>query len=341
MGVAYAVKSGDMQLSDVDVAYRDKVESLVDGMTKKDLKKYAETKHDGLPETVTESISINEDLGLVEQIIFMIILAANVYDGSISKPIIKYFKNRKEIKKIVKRVSANKDLVAAAKSKDDAKFYELLRDTLTDDEFDTLFKVGANYDKVQQGVARESVDETVQGTAITPNQIGGMGPVLLPTDGNVGSGDVPTGPQVADIDDDEEKKKQKGTKKKLEMENLYTSFNEFLNEATDINDPVLMAMRAKRMEIEKAKALPKKRKLTPKQEQNILDSIWDIDTELKELRQERSQIFADMEAEAGQMDYAEFEEQGLHNHYGDLLNGVDEKIAKLKAKKQQLELKLV
>ena len=235
MGVAYAVKSGDMQLSDVDVAYRDKIESLVDGMTKKDLKKYAETKHDDLPEVV----------------------------------------------------------------------------------------------------------ETVQGTAIAPNQIGGMGPVLLPADGNVGSGDVPTGPQVADIDDDEEEKKQKGTKKKLEMENLYTSFNEFLNEATNINDPVLMAMRAKRMEIEKAKALPKKRKLTPKQEQNILDSIWDIDTELKELRQERSQIFADMEAEAGQMDYAEFEEQGLHNHYGDLLNGVDEKIAKLKAKKQQLELKLV
>ena len=54
MGVAYAVKSGDMQLSDVDVAYRDKVKSLVDGMSKKDLKKYAETKHDDLPEVVSE-----------------------------------------------------------------------------------------------------------------------------------------------------------------------------------------------------------------------------------------------------------------------------------------------
>lgn len=119
---------------------------------------------DGKTFTVNKSMfdhggMINEGLDLVEQIIFMIILAANVVDGSISKPIIKYFKNRKEIKKIVKRVSTNKDLVAAAKSKDDSKFYELLRDTLTDDEFDTLFKVGANYDKVQRGVARESINE--------------------------------------------------------------------------------------------------------------------------------------------------------------------------------------
>ena len=55
MGVAYAVKSGDMELSDVDPAYRDKVKSLSDGMTKKDLKKYASTKHDELPETVDEA----------------------------------------------------------------------------------------------------------------------------------------------------------------------------------------------------------------------------------------------------------------------------------------------
>ena len=55
MGVAYAVKSGSMELKDVDSEYRDKVESLVDGMTKKDLKKYASTKHDKLPETVDEA----------------------------------------------------------------------------------------------------------------------------------------------------------------------------------------------------------------------------------------------------------------------------------------------
>ena len=57
MGVAYAVKKGDMQLSDVDVDYRDKVKDLVDGMTLKKLKDFAETKHEGLPEVV-ENISI-------------------------------------------------------------------------------------------------------------------------------------------------------------------------------------------------------------------------------------------------------------------------------------------
>ena len=54
MGVAYAVKSGDMKINDVDPAYREKVKGLVDGMTKKDLKKYASTKHEDLPETVDE-----------------------------------------------------------------------------------------------------------------------------------------------------------------------------------------------------------------------------------------------------------------------------------------------
>ena len=57
MGVAYAVKKGDMQLSNVDANYKDKVKDLVDGMTLKQLKDFAETKHDGLPEEVEEGIS--------------------------------------------------------------------------------------------------------------------------------------------------------------------------------------------------------------------------------------------------------------------------------------------
>ena len=63
MGVAYAVKKGDMQISDVDVDYRDKVKDLVDGMTLKQLKGFAETKHEGLPEVV-ENISIDNVGGI-------------------------------------------------------------------------------------------------------------------------------------------------------------------------------------------------------------------------------------------------------------------------------------
>jgi hypothetical protein len=59
MGMAYAVKSKEMQLSDIDAAYRDKVAELVDSMTLKDLKDFASTPHEDLPET-KESLELNE-----------------------------------------------------------------------------------------------------------------------------------------------------------------------------------------------------------------------------------------------------------------------------------------
>ena len=64
MGVAYAVKKGDMQLSDVDSEYRDEVKGLVDGMTLKKLKDYAATKHDGLPERVPEGVTPSQINGM-------------------------------------------------------------------------------------------------------------------------------------------------------------------------------------------------------------------------------------------------------------------------------------
>lgn len=53
MGVAYSVKKGDMQLSDVDASYRDKVKELVNGMTLKQLKDFAATSHSNLPENLS------------------------------------------------------------------------------------------------------------------------------------------------------------------------------------------------------------------------------------------------------------------------------------------------
>ena len=159
MGVAYAVKSGDMKINDVDPAYREKVKGLVDGMTKKDLKKYASTKHEDLPETVDEMAGT----------------------GAVS---------------------------------------------------------------------------------LNPGQtIGGMGDVTLPVNGELGSGDLPHAViQVADIDDDLEKEKKRNKKKvvkNLEMENfnIYTRFNDFLNEATDYNDPVLIRLRQDKLRREDMKKL--------------------------------------------------------------------------------------
>ena len=55
MGVAYAVKKGYMQLSDVGDEYRDKVADLVHSMSTQQLKDFAATQHEGLPEEIEES----------------------------------------------------------------------------------------------------------------------------------------------------------------------------------------------------------------------------------------------------------------------------------------------
>ena len=55
MGMAYSVKKGETSLSDIDKEYREEVKGLVDGMTLKQLKDFAATKHTGLPERVPEN----------------------------------------------------------------------------------------------------------------------------------------------------------------------------------------------------------------------------------------------------------------------------------------------
>ena len=187
MGMAYAVKSGDMEISDIDPAYRDKVKSLSDGMTKKDLKKYASTKHDKLPETVDEAFIgpfVFNDKMSDEELLGM-------YNGALDG-YANYAKGMHYSKSDYKRA------------------YQ---------EIEKILK--------KRGVA---VDETIEGGRISPANMGGMGPVLLPSDGAVGSGDVP---DVADIDDDEEEAKKDKTKKKLEMEGfkLFTQFNNFVSES--------------------------------------------------------------------------------------------------------------
>jgi hypothetical protein len=189
MGMAYAVKSGDMEISDIDPAYRDKVKSLSDGMTKKDLKKYASTKHDKLPETVDEAFIgpfVFNDRMSDEELLGMYKGALDGYAN--------YAKGMYYSKSDYKRA------------------YQ---------EIEKILK--------KRGVAVDENFETSAGR-IAPSNMGGMGPVLLPSDGVVGSGDVPS---VADIDDDEEEAKKDKTKKKLEMEGfkLFTQFNNFVSES--------------------------------------------------------------------------------------------------------------
>jgi hypothetical protein len=56
MGLAYAYKNGDIKSKDLDSRYADKVKELSKSMSLKDLKHFARTKHEGLPEKVEETI---------------------------------------------------------------------------------------------------------------------------------------------------------------------------------------------------------------------------------------------------------------------------------------------
>lgn len=166
MGVAYAVKNGDMQLSDVDSAYRDEVKDLVDNMTLKQLKDFASTKHAGLPERVKEAV----DLGKVK---------SNMQ--SISQK--EWDKTNKDYKTVI-----------------NGQKYKMVYD----DGRDATILVPV---VIEEDLA-----------TITPNMLGGMGDVVLPDAGALGSGDAPAG--IGDPDDKKKKKKVK----------LIMSMEEFMNE---------------------------------------------------------------------------------------------------------------
>jgi hypothetical protein len=53
MGMAWAYKKGDLALDDIPSGLRKVIQRIADGMKKKDLKDFAKTKHENLPERVT------------------------------------------------------------------------------------------------------------------------------------------------------------------------------------------------------------------------------------------------------------------------------------------------
>jgi hypothetical protein len=111
---------------------------------------------------------------------------------------------------------------------------------------------------------------------------------------------------------------------------------ESLKEATDMNDPVLMAFRAAKMNREKqlAMAKPKRRPLYGKQREKAEDNLWQISQDLKDLYADRGQMLIDMEQEA------EAEGGPIADEYGDKLNKIEDQIQKLISKRNKLEVML-
>ena len=107
-----------------------------------------------------------------------------------------------------------------------------------------------------------------------------------------------------------------------------------VTEATSINDPVLIAFRAAKMNREKELAKPKRRPLYGKQRMKAEDDLWDISQDLKDLYSDRGQMLIDMEEEA------EAEGGPIADKYGSELNRIEDDIQMLIAKRSKLEIML-
>lgn len=56
MGQAYAYKTGDIKAKDLNPEYADEIKKLAKSMTEKQLRDFAKTKHENLPDKVEERI---------------------------------------------------------------------------------------------------------------------------------------------------------------------------------------------------------------------------------------------------------------------------------------------
>ena len=254
MGVAYAVKSGDMQLSDIDSEYRDKVKELVDGMSLKDLKDFASTPHEGLPEVV-ENIT-PASIGGMGQV--QLPIKTEVGSGDVPA-------GRGDAKKRYKKKMKFKHKIA------------------TYEEFLSKENSQINEGKFKAGQVwmwkHVDGDKEVEITDIKPN------------------GDVVG--------------KVKGTSDEFIVRDANKWLKKQVVEARDLNDPILMKLRAAQMKRDAKKNEPAKKEMSPAKSKK-----------LAKLEAERAEIMRDMEQEA------EPEGGPIADRYGKMLNKIDKEIAK-------------
>jgi prefoldin subunit 5 len=127
------------------------------------------------------------------------------------------------------------------------------------------------------------------------------------------------------------------------FEEFISDSNNMINERMDMNDPILIALRASKIAREKSMAEEKKRmakRVYGKKREQLEDTLLDISQDLNDLYSERRSVLTDMEAEAGELGIEDFEAQGLHNNYGNELNRIDSEIESLIKKRREIEIKL-
>jgi len=117
------------------------------------------------------------------------------------------------------------------------------------------------------------------------------------------------------------------------------NFSEGINEGKlnemDINDPILVAIRARKTDLKKKAALPKVKKISTKQYYKLMDAEIDLIDQMKDAAKEYQRLDSEMNQEAGQKGDAWTDADA--NRYGGDLNKLQTKIEKLA--KQKLAIK--
>ncbi len=129
------------------------------------------------------------------------------------------------------------------------------------------------------------------------------------------------------------------------LEDLYAKFTKgdkpeianesVVNEYMDINDPVLVAIRALKTEIKKAKAAPKKKKISTRQYYKLMDKEIDLIDQMRDATKEFEQLDSDMNQEAGQKGDSWSDDDA--NRYGGELDRLQTKIEKLAKQKAKVK----
>ena len=106
-----------------------------------------------------------------------------------------------------------------------------------------------------------------------------------------------------------------------------------LNEM-DINDPILVAVRARKTMLDKAKSAPKYKKVSMNQYYKLMDREIDLINQMKAASREFEQLDSDMNQEAGQKgdDWSDADA----NRYGGDLDKLQTKVETLNAKRQKV-----
>ena len=110
-----------------------------------------------------------------------------------------------------------------------------------------------------------------------------------------------------------------------------------VNEATDLNDPVLVAFRRTRAIMELPKFKPaevKSRRISFDKYMDLLDSQTDIAEDIKNKAEEMAQTFRDMEQEA------EPEGGVMADKYGSIMMKQEKEYTQLKAKKAKIDARI-